>query len=433
MNSYARSASALVIPVLVPVLLFLALSIPTSPAYGEVRITSYGSAPIPNGNLYSANHEALQRALLDSIQKFFNARPDIDQPIEINKDFTLFINSYSILNRTISETNTRVIYVTNVYLDDEALLQWNNIVGLSKTYSTLWYDLYINGNRETTSIYEGVGQLLAARLKEAQYYSASKQDEVSGGVDIVNNEGYDQAYDTYANDNEISRLVYSSISLQYDDETQECSIATETSAIYKVGKPARQDRSPATALFQADSLDACINGQLPDVVSDLGTTIASKYYTNNNIHSFQLIIENMKDIVYINNLLLHLTNRRYITESSLRSLSTTNITYTLDTTFDIKYLSTKITQYIKTTPVVAQEPAQEPAQELAPELEQGLAPKTEPNNINNAPIDIATDNNTADTLQADTTNQPSNVAEPYTAKPYNVEMRRTPSYIRLIF
>lgn len=411
MKSYAYSA--LIAPILLLLLAFTTLT--TTPAYGEVRITSYGSAPIPNGNLYSSNHEALQRALLDSIQKFFNARPDIDQPKEITKDFNIFINSYSILNRSISETNTRVIYVTRVYLDDEALTQWNNIIGLTKVYSTVWLDLYINGNRETTSIYEGVGQLLASKLKQAQYYSANKQQEIDASVDIVNDEGYDQAYEAYNNDDEISRLVYTSINLQYDDITMECSIATDVSATYKIGKPTKQGEEPTVATFESSSLDDCINGQLPSIVSDLSTLIASEYYTNNNIHSFQLIIENMKDMVYINNMLMHLANRRYITNSSLQSLSTTNITYTLSTTFDISQLSTKLTQYIKTTTV------------LPPATPQSITPETELDATENTLADIA-ESNDEQNAQLNNAKQPDPVA-----KTYNVEMRRTPTYIRLIF
>lgn len=417
MKSYALSS------ILIPIFLLISATtiLPNPKAYGEVVVTSYGSSPISNGNLYYANQDALHRALLDAIQKFFNARPWLDQPTKINKDFKLFINSYSIVNRSISEENTRVTYIARVYLDDEALAQWNNIIGLTKTYSTLWYDLYINGNRETTSIYEGVGQLMLAKLKDAQYYSATKQGVVSSGVDIINDEGYNQAYTIYSEDREISRLVYTSINLQYDDETESCTIATETSALYKIGSPKGAGVSPVVSQSQEKSLDACINDQLPSIVDNLGSEIATTYYTNNDIQSFQLIIENMKDMVYINNMLAHLSNRRYITNSSLKSLSTTNITYSLNTTFDIKFLSTKVTQYVKSTPVVNPQVTQlNPPAMPIPMTEQTPAMADDGNNNANANVNAPTNPNTG--------TQPE-----IAPKPYNVEMRRTPTYIRLIF
>ncbi len=395
-------------------LILIPITLTPITAQGEVQITSYGSAPISGGNLYTANNRALQRALFDSVQKFFNSRPYIDQPTEITKDFTIFINSYSIINRTISTTNNRVSYVTRVYLDDEALMQWNNIIGLAKTNSTLWYDLYINGNRETTSIYQGVGQLLNAKLKNTQYYSANKQDTINNSVDLINNEGYNQAYNTYSNDNNINRLVYTSISLDYNDETLVCNITTTTSAAYKIGSPERYQ--PQTNISETDSLNTCINDQLPQIISSLGETIALNHYTNTNQQSFQLIIENMKDMVYINNLLKHLASRRYISGSSLQSLSTTNITYTIDTTFDIKYLSTQITKYIKNTPMTVSQ--NQPQQTGTTQI-----PTNNP--------DTLTNNLTDDTLNQNT---PQNNAQPKPEiKSYNVEMRRTPTYIRLIF
>ncbi len=402
-------------------LVLLPLTLTPTTAQGEVQVTSYGSAPISGGNLYTANNRALQRALFDSVQKFFNARPYIDQPTEITKDFTIFINSYSIINRSISTANNRVSYITRVYLDDEALMQWNNIIGLAKTNSTLWYDLYINGNRETTSIYEGVGQLLNTKLKETQFYSATKQDTINNSVDLINDQGYNQAYNAYSNDNNIDRLVYTSISLNYNDETLECNITTTTSAAYKIGSP--ENYQPQTNIAETDSLDTCINGQLPQIISSLGETIALNHYTNTNQQSFQLIIENMKDMVYINNLLKHLANRRYISDSSLKSLSTTNITYTIDSTFDIKYLSTQITKYIKNTPMTV--PQNQPQQPNTAQI------PTNNDNTENIAENIAENNPADGTLNQ---NIPQNNAQSKSeTKPYNVEMRRTPTYIRLIF